>query len=229
MFRPASARLRGRRFVFTLALLAFAALAASSTPAGAAELIFTPVFDGEVQDVGRNGTFDANTAGSLDLQVASFPTFEMRSVLEFSTSAIPVGATIDSVRFVFQTMGAANNAARVVSLNGYFGDGVISNGDATAPGLPLGSYDAFALGVGPQSVALDVAAFNVLRTTGVTSIVGLRMQGADTINTTIASTEYGGFAVVPHLVVTYNTAVPEPASLALLALGSLALLTRRRA
>jgi hypothetical protein len=221
-------RIHGGFPAFTLALFTFAALAMSPAPAGAAVLTLTPAFDGEVQDVNRDGTFNSNSTTSLDLQVASFPTFEMRSVLEFSTSAIPVGATIDSVHFVFQTMGAASNPARIVSLTGYYGDGVISNSDATSVGLPLGSYDAVALGVGPQSVALDVTAFNVLRTTGATSIVGLRLQGADTINTTIASTEYSEFAVAPHLVVNY-TPIPEPASVALLGLGSLALLARRRA
>lgn len=212
------------RFAAALGL----ALAAASATVSADSLDFVAVADAEAFDTGGDGTFDVLDGSDLSLSVRNFKDltvdpFEQRTLAEFDLGALPAGAVISGVSFRFQSIGFANSNT-AVNVFGYAGDGTTTLADATAAAVLLGSYDPVALGLGLQTVTLDLAAFSGLL--GSSSIIGLRFEGILNTNAQFASLEAAALLsdVPPTLVVDFaGQAVPEPSSVVLAGLGVLGL------
>lgn len=191
-----------------------------------------------------------NGAGSIIIGLASTGNERLRGLFEFDISAIPASDQIDSVSLVLTTLSAAgiNNvggAGALTAFNVYTHAFDIDEATATwnAPGggAPAGGT----LGDLLTSVSFDVTVTGNTVTFGDTSafrtavadaMAGdgiLRLIVANNDETNLGSHDFARFSddtdalgSRPELVVEHS--IPEPATMALLAIGGLSILRRRR-
>ena len=204
----------------------FGALALAASPAHAITVTLPTVSEGTIVDDGSNGSFETVEDGSGGgLSIRQFENLVAERVgLEYNVSSIPNDAVVTGARFTFSTVSFTSNTGRVVDVLGFAGNGSVTIADATAPAVPLGSYNSFTGGLGAQTVNLNIASLQALLAG---DFVGLRLQaGAETVNTQIGSSAFGGSIEPPRLVIDY-TVVPEPTSAALLFGGAWLIVGRR--
>ena len=168
-------------------------------------------------DLDNNGVFDTLVTGSIAYTTGREGAGgERRWAVEFNLAPLPAGATITAASITLRT--ATPAAVKQTQLNGYAGDGQITQADMIAGSEVLTftpatfsnvNYDITTFVTGLYSPAQTWIGFNLrqapLETTG--SGFGDSWNGPDNFP-------------APSLNVTYTpAAVPEPAAALLLALG----------
>ncbi len=190
-----------------LAILAFASVARGDV------ITINAFADGTVLDTNGDGIFESVNASATTNSIRNFPGILIdRAVIAYNLSAIPNGSTINLASFTFSTSSVTSNSS--INALGYAADASLTVGDATQAATFLQNYDAFALGLGTQTVNLGVNGANLAQTiSNSTDIFGMRLEGVGPANTQFRSIEAAP-QQIPQLVIDY-TAVPEPGSLAL--------------
>jgi len=142
----------------------------------------------------------------------------VNSYLPFIVSGIATGSiyglAATGLVLTYKTSGVLNLDLGLDPTNGITGTGTYNLGDSTTVDLGIGAA-AFDYG----------ATYNILAFTSGT-VGNISITDYDTSNFTASITDSGGTAVLSFT--ESGTAVPEPASLSILALGAAALLTRRK-
>lgn len=210
----------------------FMLLLAMSRPVAADMVNLVPVADGYVEDARNDGdsdfdTIDTNSTIYLHLEVIQGVTdTELRGVVEFDITSIPVGSTIISAQLVLVTAPLGGAAGPLCDVYGYAGDGSIDLGDALA-GVSLTPPSTFAPSMVPGTTNyLDIqTGFIQSLTDAGESYAGFTMRPVNSDRHIYFDALETG--VAPALNVEY-TAIPEPGTIALLGLGALGLIGRRK-
>ena len=161
-------------------------------------------------------------------------------LFEFDLASLPDDAVVLSADFLVRTAGLSIDTSppSVVTFTAFAGDGVLSLADQAAPGtlvltedLNLDAPLVFIANNTDLSFTLaDVSVINeVLTDTVASDFLTLRTETESFVSLRVDALESLDLDAQPaRLLLTYETAVPEPATAGLLALGCVAGLARRR-
>ena len=202
------------------------AVGSSSLPA--VELTFVGSSNAVVRDFTGSGVFTQFSNGSGGLSIRKFqgPLPSGTPLDERSLIAFDVRSRGDTeilrAYLDFYITGYTSRSDNVGIL-GYSSNGVLSISDATRSAKHLSQYHAPTLGLGKQSIELDVPVLQSI-ITPFTQYLGFRLQGLGTpLNTQLAHIN-SGFNSPPTL---RFIVVPEPAGWILFAISATALVNGR--
>ena len=157
-------------------------------------------------------------------------TEDTRGVMEFDIGDIPDDADIVSATLTLEITGYASGGGQhsEIDLHGYAGNGTPESADALNNGNPIGTTGPLTQG-GPIVATLDASYVESLLAS--TDYLGIVAEARwDYFQSTFGSSEYHesmpSVVVQPTLTIEY---VPEPTAVALLVLGGVAAMLRRRA
>lgn len=142
--------------------------------------VLAPLVDGFVTDTNKDGTFpDLNSTGT-DIRVRDYPNSagypgDDRGVLEFDTSGIGAGLTVDSAEFGLQRRSSYGGNA-TVDVFAYAADGVLTAGDATASATLVGTVVMDS--ASSYSVSLDASTIQSIYDSS--NHIGIRLAIAST-------------------------------------------------
>ncbi len=226
--------------------IGFAAMASLAAVSPAAEIVLNPSADAFVNSVSPTTNYGSDTAITITGTSSATPPEHINAALfRFDTSAIPSGATIDSVEFRFYVTAASGNGffeffqliqdwneAEVTwneastgnawgTVGGSWGGSQLGNNDVL--NTEAGGFQTYT-----SNAALVAEVQDWLDNPSTNYGIHLRRRFGNTGQfVTLPSSEAGSNQ--PELVVNYTyTPVPEPGTLALAGLGGLMLLRRRR-
>ena len=190
----------------------------------AAVVVLPPVDDGFGTDQPVNGVFDVFFPSNSVYVVGEIGNGVSRSVLEFSLSAIPVGATVNSAKLQLHTVASvSSDGATPVQLETrlYSGDGIAEIADLTRSGVQMGPLPTVQ---GDNPLFVYTSDFQSLFASGA-QYEGFTLLG-DSTNYIVefGSRNYSNIAARPTLTIEFS--VPEPCTLLLLSVGAIALLFR---
>jgi hypothetical protein len=217
--------------ICTLAVLALTSLVATDVARGDVIDVIAST-DGYAVDPTGSGTFTSvnQSPNNFDLSRDNGAGNEAdRALFVFQLPTIPVGAHIVSVSLLgnVNLIGGANNLPVDFSLTGYTSNGSLAASDATAAGPVVGSVSLpnNANSLGPISISIDLAFIE--SKIGSATFIGLTgIVGSNTELGFVSLKNAFGNPPVPTL--EFITAVPEPGSIALLAIGAVVIGLRRR-
>lgn len=185
----------------------------------------TPFVDAEGEST--NGTAYTLKHGANFIEAYESPTSYSRGLMEFNLATIPTTATVTSAKLDLDITGYVTGSSNSqLDVYGYVGNGAMEGSDALQTATLLADNVNVSTG-GVLSIDLNPALLESLVDGG--DWLGLTVVGAKQyFQVTFASSEYHALIssiTAPTLRVEY---VPEPATLALLALGGAAGVMRRR-
>ena len=195
----------------------------------------------------RESQADTNQNGDTDNEIIVGFTdddTELRGLLEFDITAIPSGSTIDSVSLVLDTGGGLGGSITINTYRyGFDFDEAVSTWNAPAPGdgtaggtigslLSSSTFESTVTAdiTFGDSPAFRTAVSDALAGDGFVRLLLARSDNSGAGQHRFARFRDEGFGTAarrPELEVNY-TIIPEPASVALMGLGALALVLRRR-
>lgn len=193
----------------------------------------TPIFDAQATSSAAGEPFTIGTAGTNGIYATHYAlsgdTQEQRGVTEFNLGGVPEGATITKLVLkldIADITGGTGNWPSI-GIYGYAGDGSMAGADVTELVHLLGTATVNQLG--ELDITLDTSYAQSLLNGGNDYLGLLEVSNINNLQTGFASEEMSWASSAwssPTLMVSYAT--PEPASLALLAIGTLAMGIRRR-
>jgi len=210
-------------------LVAVVLLAAAGSAKAAIGLSLNPVDDAFATDQPKDGIFDSLFPASPANIVGGTGNSEYRSALEFQLSSIPANSIINSATLTLHEVAASGGGGSVgINVHAYVGNGVAELSDMYVNNQVAGPV-IVNLGGPPPTIQFNVTnAISSLYSSGA-AYAGFMLRGPpNDFILQLGSINNGiGFTVYPALAITY-TAVPEPSTFALAALGAVALLAARR-
>jgi len=193
------------------------------------------VADGNMFDGNGDGFDPADRRDYLDTSIAAIyggsgGGVNVRGAVEFDLSSLPHNSTITSV-VLMCSLDASTGSQNTIGFGAYAGDGIIKFTDALASNTPIGTLsvtDDWWQENPNRTVPLDAAAIQgIFNTSRYLGLNVWRISGDGSVG--LASLENVNPYWLPSLTVTYApAAVPEASALALLGIGGVALLRRRR-
>lgn len=220
---------------FLKGLVASFALTVSGL-ANAGLIIVSPDVDQTISDSNLDGVPDGFLSASDGFLRTGFAGSHWRSALEFDLSAIGTFTEVISAELFLQDRGSSISGT--LNLWGYFGDGLISLDDATETGNLLGTM-LIDSGAGIQDFNINVASFIQSAINSDEQFVGFLIGAATASGVGGAASDmcagaggsYGSCdGNLPKLTINSiqpTQDVPEPSTLAIFALGLMALTTRK--
>jgi hypothetical protein len=195
-------------------------------PVHGAVVVLSPVDDGFGTDQPRDGVFDVFFPSNSVYVVGELGNGESRGVLEFSLSAIPAGAIVNSAKLQLHVVSAVSSdggAPVQLETRLYAGDGIAEIEDLTRSGAQMGPIPT---GLGDNPQFTYTSDFQSLFASGA-QYAGFTLLGdSNNFIVEFGSRNYSNLAARPTLTVDYT--VPEPPMLTLFSIGSIALLFARR-
>jgi hypothetical protein len=212
-----------------ISIFAIAALCLTTAmPAVASNTVSIPVLISQsCNDSNFDGVWD--TMGFLNnvsmLAYNGLPsTYNWRAAMEFDVSAIPTGAVISSAILNVRYSGASGIRANTLQFNSYIGDGLITHTDFEVDNIIGPLCNAFGPQDGTSYYKVPAGDFVQSLVNGRNRYAGFMVENLYPNQTSLYG-KGGGPGYAPTLDVTYS---PEPATLALLALGGTIVAARRR-
>jgi len=192
------------------------------------EEVIYPAIDAYADDEDNDGAWDAGTlrtTSTVLLAYNSLPSgHNWHGVIEFPLSAIPGTAEIEDATFHVRYATASGHAAETLRFNSYAGDGAITMSDFAVASQIGPMYNAFGPQDGTRWYKVPATSFIQGLIDSGENYAGLMIENVawnqTALNSRLAASGYS-----PRLEVRY---VPEPATMAIVTLGGLVMLRRRR-